>query len=80
MASDGVFSISSELPPVVSSSLDGDKDLQDSFAATWEAVDAAEAERAARSPAPEALEALVAAEELREVNDAPVLEETPKTV
>jgi hypothetical protein len=81
---DAVFSISSELPPVVSSSLDGDKDLQDSFAATWEAVDAAEAERAAKSSSPEATEAAssppVEVEDPKQGHDAPVLEETPKTV
>jgi hypothetical protein len=77
---DQVFSLPSESPPIVSSSLDGDKELQDSFAATWEAVDAAEAERAAKSPVPEALEPTVAIEPTEASTDASPIEETPKTV
>jgi hypothetical protein len=78
--SDQVLSLPSESPPIVSSSLDGDKELQDSFAATWEAVDAAEAERAAKSPVPEALEPTVAIEPTEASTDASPIEETPKTV
>jgi hypothetical protein len=77
---DDVFSISSELPPVVSSSLDGDKDLQDSFAATWEAVDAAEAERAAKSAVPEAPEPPLAVEEPNQGHDEAPVESPPTTV
>jgi hypothetical protein len=80
MASDEVFSISSELPPVVSSSLDGDKELQDSFAARWEAVDAAEAERAAKSPSPEAPEPPVAIEPTESSTDTPHADQPTTTV
>jgi hypothetical protein len=77
---DQVFSIPSEGPPIVSSSLDGDKELQDSFATTWEAVDAAEAERAAQSPVPEAQEPPAAIETVEPIADAQPLEQPPKTV
>jgi hypothetical protein len=81
MASDPVFTQSSESPVVTTSSLDGDPELKATWNDAWDQIDA---ESAAKSTAPEALEPAspppVAVEEPNQGHDEAPIESIPSTV